>query len=117
MKQIRYDAVFKARALELADEIGPQRAGKILGVTPRSLHLWMHLPLNGEPMKKELTPELKAALLEADEARKELKRIKKENEALKQANQILKEIAKVFSKDSQDKSSSGSLNSAKKNRN
>lgn len=116
MKQIRYDAAFKTRALKLTEEIGAERAGKILGVTSRSLNLWMHLPLNGEPMKKELTPELKAALLEADKAHKELKRIKKENEALKQANQILKEIAKVFSKDPQDKSSSGSLNSTKKNR-
>ena len=116
MRQIRYDSAFKIRALSLAEEVGDKRAEKVLGVSSRSLLRWRNLPLTGEPMKRELTPELKAALLEVDATRKELKRVEKENKALKQANQILKEIAKVFSKDPQDKSSSGSLNSSKKNR-
>lgn len=114
MNRIKYDAAFRIKAVSLADEIGCDRAGSILGVSARALQRWKKLPLSGEAMKKELTPELKAALLEADKARKELKQVKKENDELKQANWILQEIAKVFSKGPQDKNSSGSVNSVKK---
>src|SRR3984957_20915726 len=99
MGRKRDDAAFRIKAVNLAEEVGYLRAGSILGVSVRGLLNWKKLPLSGEAMKKEVSPELKSAFLEADEAKKELKRVKKENEELKTANLILKEIASVFSKD------------------
>ena len=116
MTRIKYDAAFRIRALNLAEEIGTERAQSVLGVSAQSLRTWKRLFLNGESMKKKkaLDPDLKAALLEADAVRKELMQAKRENKELKEANLILKELAKFFSKDSQVKSSGGSLNSNKK---
>jgi transposase-like protein len=108
-----YSAEFRRRAVSLAEEIGDARAASILGVTTVAIWYWKKLPLDGKAMKKDLSPELKAALLEADQARKEAKRLRLENEELKTANLILKEIAQVFSKDHPDSSSGWSLNSRK----
>lgn len=113
MGRKRYDADFKSKAVKLAEEIGCGRAGAILGVSARGLRIWKNDPLGGESMKKEVSPELKAALLDADEAKKELKRVKKENEELKTANLILKEVASVFSKDPSKSNLGRSLNSKK----
>jgi transposase-like protein len=108
-----YSSDFRIKALNLAEEIGYGRAASILGVTPRALYQWKEMPLTGESMKKELSPELRAALSEADNAKKELKQIKKENEELKTANLILREIASVFSKDPLNSNLGRSLNSKK----
>ncbi len=109
-----YDPAFRVRAVKLAEELGSHRVESILGIPARTLRHWKQLPLNGEPVKKEVSSELKAALLEADEAKKELKRLKKENKELKTANLILKEIASVFSKDPFNSSLERSLNSKSK---
>lgn len=111
MSRKGYDAAFRVKAVNLAEDVGYGRAASILGVTARALFQWRKLPLDGESMKKEIAPELKAALLEADQAKKELKQLRKENEELKTANLILKEIASVFSKDPLNPSLGRSLNS------
>jgi transposase-like protein len=111
MGRKRYDAAFRIRAIKLVEEVGCGRAEAILGVSARGLRNWMRLPLSGESMKKEISPELSAALLEADEAKKEAKRLRKENEELKTANLILKEVASVFSRDPLRKNLRRSLNS------
>jgi transposase-like protein len=109
-----YGAGFRVRAVQLAEEIGYRRAESILGVSARAINTWKRWPLNGEPVKKEVSPELKAALLEADQAKKELKQLKKENEELKIANLILKEVASVFSKDLPNSNLGRSLSSKSK---
>jgi transposase-like protein len=109
-----YSADFRLKALELGKEVGYPRAAAVLGITPEAMYQWKRLPLSGESMSKEIGPELKAALLEADNAKKELKQLKKENEALKTANLILREVATVFSKDPLNPNLGRSLNSNKK---
>lgn len=109
-----YDPTFRIKAVNLANEIGCYRASSILGVSAVVLFKWKKLPLSGDRMKKELSPELKAALLEADKAKKELKVLKKENEELKTANLILREISTVFSKGPLNSNLKGPLNLKKK---
>lgn len=111
MERKRYTAGFRVKALQLAEEIGFRRAAAILGVTARGLLKWKRkLPLSGEPMSKDMNPEVKAALLEADQAKKELNRLKKENKELKTANLILQEIASDFFKDRSHSDLGRSLN-------
>jgi hypothetical protein len=41
-----YDAGFRVRAVQLAEEIGYRRAESILGVSARAINTWKRWPLN-----------------------------------------------------------------------
>lgn len=94
-KNEHYGSVFIEKATALAEDIGPSRAGRILGVDTSLIGKWICRKRDGRYMAKNDTPEEKVILL----ANREIQKLKRENEELKKANIVLKEIASVFSKD------------------
>ncbi len=109
-KYDRYSEEFQERAMALGEEIGRAQAARRLGITRDVLQSWIWRKNNGKRMKKNDTPEGRAAFL----AQLEIKRLKRENEELKMANLILREVPAIFTKDLLNSSLGRSLNFTKK---
>lgn len=109
-----YDPALIERAIALSEEIGPLRAGKVLGVSGNMISTWLRRKRDGRYVSKVDTPEQKELI----DTRRELQKVQRENEDLKKANILLRELASVFSKDHPHSNSEWSLNSSlKKSRN
>jgi transposase len=88
----KYDDHFKTQAVRLAEELGPSRAAKQLGLTMSILQYWRKV----HQVKKKISKEEQAKL-----DREELLRLRKETAEQKQVILILKKAAAFFSNDQQ----------------
>ena len=86
-RQKKYSPEFKARAVELAKEVGNiAEAARKLGVGKGVLHRWIYAGDAPMPVQDLSTEE-------------KLRHLEKENAELKKANFILKQAAAFFSQD------------------
>lgn len=88
----KYDDNFKTQAVRLAEELGPSRAARQLGLTLSILQYWRKV----HHVKKKVSKEEQAKL-----DHEELLRLRKENAEQKQVILILKKAAAFFSNDQQ----------------
>lgn len=86
----QYDDNFKIQAVRLAEELGPSRAARQLGLTLSILQYWRKV----YQVKKKISKEEQAKL-----DHEELLRLRKENAEQKQVILILKKAAAFFSSD------------------
>jgi len=84
-----YDQQFRIEAVRLADEVGPSKAARELGIPENTLYGWVSKAKKGA---FSLTNSPQASLTLAQEN----KRLERENRELKRANQILKEAMGFF---------------------
>jgi len=109
----RYSPVLKEKATAFAEEIGPARAAKMLGIAPGVVSKWTCRKRDGRYMSSSDSPEKQELTL----ANREIQKLKRENEELKKANVILREFASVFSKDHPNSNLEWSLRSTKNGKN
>lgn len=94
-KRRTYTAEFKRQALQLAQDIGPQRAARDLEVSPSALYRWR---IQEREQGEKAFPGQGNQILTPEE--QELRRLRRENEILRQEREILKKAATFFMEES-----------------
>ena len=97
--QKHYDTDYKVQSVNLAKEIGLNKAARELGVAPSTLNGWVKATREGRlnALPGSNTP--KEAMSLADELailRKQVKDLSKENKRLKEENEFLEEASAFF---------------------
>lgn len=91
MKRVRrtFSEEFKAEAVELAEKIGPTKAGRELGVQESSIRRWT----------QNCNPSISQPKQTISDLEKEVRKLKKELEYVRKINDVLKKSTAIFSQE------------------
>lgn len=94
-----YDKEYKVQAVKLANEVGPTKAAKELGIPINTVYGWMRAQRLGNLDLGEGTQTPRTAMSLAEEVkelRQQVKVLTKENRRLKEENEFLEEASAFF---------------------